>query len=654
MTSVVEHALLGLAVAALVAAALRAAALTQARGLQLALAAAPLAAAAAVIEALALGLAGLGGSSIALAAAAVATWGLAVWALEAPDPRPAAELRDWWRSLEARRRIGVGAMAGTTLAYTLFVLRFPVIGGDGLHYHLPDIAGWVVDGHTGSAVDYFDDLPTGSYPLTNEVLISWAAGLSGGMTPIALWPIAGLVLLAVACWEGIRRIELPAWVGVLATSALVSSPLLLLQANGPSTDIGATAWVVTAAALATGVRARPGLLGPIVVAVALAIGTKTTAVAPAALVVAAGLLALRGRPRPSLRALALPLTAALLVGTPWYIRNVLSHGSPLWPLSAGPFGDPVPPVLDQIDGRLISDLGSIPERADDYAAALGGMLVLVGGALLAPLLARRREVLLATGAMLACTLVWICAPYTGYPRGPGFDSLAAGAVRYLLPTLGTATLVLALAARHRGPARLVSASLLAGALLWNVERDAQVGFPFLPSAAYLLGAGVLGALIAMALRPLARAPLPPRSAVAAAVLLACAALAVPADGFVRRHMRILQVAEAPARWIAGQPAFSDGNRPVWAAGTVNGALAGDRFEHRVRLLPRYEGCPDLRRRARTAWVVLPNALVRPPTDAPPIAIPPATARRLARLRACLATARVRYRDLSYLVYGPAD
>lgn len=63
------------------------------------------------------------------------------------------------------------------------------------------------------------------------------------------------------------------------------------------------------------------------------------------------------------------------------------------------------------------------------------MLVLVAGALLAPLLARRREVLLATGATVACTLVWMYAPYTGYPRGPVFDSLAVGAVRYLLPTL---------------------------------------------------------------------------------------------------------------------------------------------------------------------------------------------------------------------------
>lgn len=654
MTSVVEHALLGLAVAALVAAALRAAALTQARGLQLALAAVPLAAAAAVIEALALGLIGRGGSSIALAAAALATWGLAAWALQAPEPRPAAELRDWWRSLDGRRRMGAGALAGATLAYTLFLLRFPVIGPDGLHYHVPDVTGWVAGGHTGSATDYFDELPTGSYPLTNEVLISWGAGVSGGMTPITLWPIAGLVLLGVACWEAMRTIRLPAWVGILATGALVSSPFLLLQATGPSTDIAATAWVVTAAALATGVRARPGLLGPIVVAVALAVGTKTTAVAPATLVVAGGLLALRGRPRPPLRALALPLAAAMLVGTPWYIRNVLSHGSPLWPLSAGPFGDPVPPVLRQIDGRLISDLGSIPDRADDYAAALGGMLVLVGGGLLAPLLDRRRDVVLATGAMLVCTLVWICAPYTGYPRGPGFDLLAVGAVRYLLPTLGAATLALALATRHRGPARLAAGFLLAVALVWNVERDEQVGFPFLPSAVYLLGAAVLGALIALALRPLARAPLPPRPVLAAAALLAGAALAVPADGYVRRHMRIVQAAEAPARWIVDQPAFSAGRRPVWAAGTVNGALAGDRFEHRLRLLPRSEACSDLRRRARTAWVVLPNAPAKRPTATPPITLPPPAARRLAGLRACLATAPVRYKDVDSLVYGPPD
>ena len=69
----------------------------------------------------------------------------------------------------------------------------------------------------------------------------------------------------------------------------------------------------------------------------------------------------------------------------------------------------------------------------------------------------------------------------------------------------------------------------------------------------------------------------------------------------------------------------------------------------MRLLPRPDNCPDLRRRVRSAWVVLPNALVTAP-----IATPPVAARRLARLRACLATAPIRYQDVGYLVYGPPD
>jgi hypothetical protein len=646
MISAIQHALLGLAIAALAGAALRVASLTGARGLDRVLAALPLAAAAAVGEGLLLGLARLGTSPVALTLAAGATWPRARTRLPAPSPRPLDELRGWWGGLGPAGRALVGALAGVLVAQTAFLLRFPAIGEDGLTYHLADVAGWVQNGRPGSVIDYFDDLPTGSYPITNEVLLSWPVGISRGLVPITLWPVASLAMLCVAGWRGLRLLELPAWIAALAVTALVASPLVIPQAAGPFTDLPATAWLVVAAALCAGVRSHPALLAPAIVAAGLAVGTKTTALAPvvAALAVAAFVA------RRDLRSLAGPLAlaalVALLVGGTWFVRNLIVHGSPLWPLVATPFGDPVPPVLGEVDGRLIADLGSLGERGEAYLAT-GGTIVLLAGAALAPLLARRREVALASAIAMLCVLIWASAPYTGFPRGPLFDSLAVGATRYLIPGLVAATLALALAARRRGPGAAIAVLLLAGAVVWNLERDLALGFPYLPSARFLLAGLVAGAAVGGLAGALARPSPPPRWALPVAAAAASALLALPASGYVDRHMRVGQFAFDYGRWIADRESYADTERAISWVGAVNAALAGDHLRHPVRLLPRRESCTRLLERVGEEWVVVPLDPVEAAVE-----VPPASGRRLERIQRCLAATQPVYVGAAHAVYGP--
>lgn len=646
MTSLLLHGLLGLALIALLSAALRVASMTGARGLDRVLATAPIAAAAAILWALGLGLVGLGTTPLALAAGAGATW-LAARRLPAEvGPRPLEELRSWWTGLGTSARVALGALGGLALAYTAFLLRYPAIGDDGLNYHLPAIAGWVVDGAPGTQTDYFDDLPTGSYPITNEVLLSWSVGLSRGLVPITVWPVITLALLAAGIWRGLRLLEVGRGVSALAAAMLITSPIVVLQVPGPNTDLPAAAWLAVCVALCAGARARPALLAPALLAAALAVGTKTTPAAPAlcALIVA-GIAV-----RPSLRGLAWPLALAAVVGTivggTWFVRNLIEHGSPLWPLVASSFGDPLPFVLRQIDGRLIADLGSIPPRADGYARALGGAVVVLAAALLAPLARPRREVVLATSVAVLCVLVWASAPYTGYPRGEEYDFSATNAVRYLLPSLAAAVLAVALVARRSGSVRLGAAiAVLVAAVAWNVERDIALGFPFLPSAV-LLGAGALaGGVAGLAVRRLPSVPAAP--VVAAAAVVLSALLALPAAGYVDRHLRVDAFAEGSARWIADRPGFAGGDRPVASVGTVNGALAGDHLRHPVRLLPAGESCPELRRRVRSEWLVLPQ-----PRIVPGLVAPPASVRRLASLHRCLTVLEPGYADEFFAVYGP--
>src|SRR3954471_8209041 len=188
MAPVINHALLGASVAALSAAAVRAASPIAPAGLPRLLVAASLAASAAVAEAIVLGLLALGGSTIALTAAASATWALARKLLPAPSVSPATELSDWWRARTTRERALAGALAGAAGAWIVWQLVHPALGYDAVHYHVPEMVLWVQQGTPGSAEQVLPGLPVGNYPLTTEVTVAWAMGISKSYVPIVLWP----------------------------------------------------------------------------------------------------------------------------------------------------------------------------------------------------------------------------------------------------------------------------------------------------------------------------------------------------------------------------------------------------------------------------------------------------------------------------------
>ena len=656
MIAAAHHALLGLSLAALAGASLRVAALTGARGLDRVIAALPLAAAAAVGESLLLGLVGLGTNPLALASGAGLAWMALRRRLAPPSPRPLHELGAWWRGLGGGARTGAGAVAGALLVYAVWSLRYPAIGYDGLAHYLPTVAGWVRDGSPGTAIDYWDEFPTGSYPLTDQVLLSWSIGISRSLVSIGLWSLAALAMLAAAGWRGLRLLGVPPLAAGLATTALASSPIVVQQLNGFYTDLPALAWLAVAAALCAAAATRPAMLAPAIVAAGLAVGTKTTPLFAALAALAVAALAMRRDLRSLASPLALSALAAVAVGGIWFARNLIVHGSPLWPFVATPFGDPVPPVLRSLDGRLIFHLGSIGARAGEYADLAAGAILLLGAAALAPALVRRRSVALAAAVALLCTVAWASAPYSGFPGAERFDIIAVQALRYLLPALGVATLTVAMAAGRPGAGGAVALLALVGASLWNVERAAALGFPFVPSTALLVVGALGGALVGLAApallgalgkarrgtAPAWRPALATTPALATLAAVAGAAMAFPASGYVERHMRIDDSAVGYARWIVDHEDRAD-KRPVSAAVNVNGALVGDGLRRPVRLLPRDESCASLRLRVRREWVALPIA-------APQLL--PATRRRSVALMRCLAGVAPVYRDSLQTLYGP--
>jgi hypothetical protein len=656
VSAVLHHALLALALAGLAEASLRVASRAAPGGLERALAAVVVGVSIAVGEALALGLAGLGTSTAALAGAAALTWAAA-------GVRPAAELGRWWRGLGAGGRAAAAALAGSAVTWTAWLLRYPSIGFDSGLYHYAQIAGWIQNGRPGSILFLSYDFPYGNYPLTDEVALAWAAGISRSFVPLVLWNPALLLLLGLATWLTVRNLSVPRLPAGLAVAALVSLPLAVHQLNEPQTDLPALAWLACTAALCTGARRTPALLAPAVLAAALAVGTKTT---PAVLVGAslgAGFHLARGSLRRLAPWLALAGAAGFAVGGIWYARNLVQHGSPLWPFGAAPWGDPMPPFLELVDTRFLErPAATLEGRWGTYAGQLAGAVVLLGGALLVLIrggLARplRVELVAAASVVLLACLAWSLAPGTGLPSAPGLlfpESWPLSTLRYLLPAIGGAAVAVALAARAGGLTGVAATLALAASVAWNVVEAADLGLPYVPSAATVALGAAAGLVLLAAAAAASRGPLGGAwrgRAVAGvpalvAAVVAGAALAPAREGFGERHSDVARstaLGQGVAAWFAARPGFDGGEGTIaFASRALQASLAGDDFTHPLELLPARATCAEVRARARRGPIVV--------TD-------PAFLRGLLGDRPydaglCLAGRRPGYRDEVFRVYLP--
>jgi hypothetical protein len=605
---------------ALALASLRVTAKVSPSGLERAIATLVVGVTIAVIEALALGLVALGTSTVALTAAALATWAAASLLMPAPAVRPTAELAGWWAGLDGHQKLVAGALAGAFAAWVVWLLRFPSIGFDSAVYHYPDIAGWIANGRPGSILQLSYDIPYGNYPLTDEIAQTWGAAIARSYVPLALWNPLLAVALTAATWLTLRNLSVPRWASALATAALLATPLLVRELNEPQTDLPAMAWLACTAALATGAGRRPALLVPALLAAGLGIGTKPT-VAPAALTALAfGAYLARGRLRPLMGWLGVGLAGAFAVGGFWYARNIVQHGSPVWPFVDVPWGDPSPRFLGLIDKTFLDrPAATLDGRLGQYTALLGGAWLTLLAALcviaigaIAPLSRRGPRLALVVSGSVALVglLIWSVSWGTGLQTSaelPTPSGWPLSTIRYLLPVIGAATVAVALATRVPGAVRRLAALALMAALVWSVVADARLGTPYTPSATTLLMGAVAGVLGAAALILVTRrVPAPAhtlrpiqRGAVAVVAAVAAGMLLTPVgSGFINRSTRVVgSTAPAPelVSWFLDQPDYDDGDWTIsLASRAVISSLAGDHFRHPLELIPAHTQCKGVR------------------------------------------------------------
>ncbi len=607
--TLVLHVLLVASLLAIGAAALRAASALAPQGLERVLVAAVLGAAAIVVETLALGIFALGSSPVVIALVAGATW-LAVRALlPAPAVKPLDELVDAIATAPPAFRLAVGAFAGVLAALVVFFLRHPAVGIDGTAYHLPEIVNWIHSGRFGAEIHPSEDFPTGAYPLTNEMLLAWSMGLTHSFVAVALLPPAMLALLATAGWAGLRRLGVAAAVAALTIVAVLVSPPLVGALNAPKNDLAALTWLVMAATLCVAALKRPPLLAVAVLAGGLSIGTKTTT-APLVVVVLGVALWFSWRrgtpPLPSRNVLAVALLGAAAVGGVWYVRNLVVHGSPLWPLLSTPWGDDPPAALGRLTPSFFDrPLQSLEGRTGAYTDGLSGGLILMFGGMLAWSMTRSRAVLVASAATFIAVLAWARAPYTGIANDRYVD-LSLFVIRYLMPAVTVGAAALALSSRVGGARSVVAVALLGAAALWSGYNTIDIGYPLVASPAMLAAGAIGGAVAALAVQWTAARGVPLlRIAGGLATAIVAVGLAVAAPGYIERHENTHATFATPIiKWFMGQKDFKEGDATMYLSPQAIGPLAGNELQHDIKLIPGKTPCREVIARAREGYVVI--------------------------------------------------
>jgi hypothetical protein len=521
-------------------------------------------------------------------------------------------------------------VTGGFAAFVAWLLAHPSIGFDGSMYHYPEVAGWIINGRPGSVLYVHYDLPFGNYPLTDEVMLTWLTGIARSWVPLYLWNPSMLVLLGVATWVTLRTLEVPRSAALLATAGLLVNPMMVHQLNEPHNDLPMLAWVACTAALCAGAGRRPQLMVPAVVAAGLALGTKPTPIVVIAGALAGGLLLARGSLRPQLPWLGAAAGVAVAIGGVWYLRNLVDHGSPVWPFADFSWGDPRPPFLHLVKTRFVDRPGAtLDGRLGDYTNEIGGAWLMLAGTLIAlagaliarglPRGLRRTLVFVGVTAVLAFGF-WSINPGTGLPTTARLfepEGWPISTLRYLLPTMFAATVVVALAARISATVRALALALLAVALGWSVVADARIGFPITPAPRVLIGGAVVG-LLAGAVLELVRRRVRLRGALVpvAAALVIAVVVAPVSNGMVERHAGVRDstaLGREVIAWFEDQGHLDGGHQRIAFIGrSLEGPLAGEHFTHPLQLIDRTASCKEVREIADRSYTVVspPNFLVR--------------------------------------------
>jgi hypothetical protein len=361
-----------------------------------------------------------------------------------------------------------------------------VFNFDSLWYHLP-FAVEMAHSHSVTGLHYTETIFTNwFYPQNGELLHADGILLTGRDTLSLFLNFGWLAIAFLAAWC-IGRPYGRAPLTVVAAGILLECHTLVVREPGAAkNDLMAAALLLAAIAILVNADRRPGWpLAAAGLAVGMAVGTKSTALAmAAALTVAVIVLAPSGR---RWAAAGWWFAAAVAGGGYWYLRNLVISGNPLPQLEhLGPISLPHPERLQE--GRpdfsivhYATDTGVWSKYFEPGLHQAFGTLwplvvvAAIAGGLTALLWGRTRVLRWTGGVALFGMLAYVFTPLSaagaeGAPVGFAIN------IRYAIPALLAGLTLLPLALRReRGQWVLLGALLLV--LLATDRSDAALRDP---------------------------------------------------------------------------------------------------------------------------------------------------------------------------------
>lgn len=229
-------------------------------------------------------------------------------------------------SPQARAVAALATVVGASVLLEL-VLALAVAPNnfDSMTYHLSRAAYWL-QFHT---IEQFPEATArqGTFPPNAEILSAWTMMLTKGdrFAQLVQWAAMLGTAGSVYCWA--RMLAWGRQAALFAALVFAMVPLVVLQASSTQNDLVVTAFLIAGALfLYRGITDQQrGELVVGAVAVALAVGTKTTALFMLPGIALLALAASRWRLRPLVVPTALVLCGVVLLGSFSYVDN-LSHG----------------------------------------------------------------------------------------------------------------------------------------------------------------------------------------------------------------------------------------------------------------------------------------------------------------------------------------
>ncbi len=441
----------------------------------------------------------------------LAVLGLASWRLRRRGRASAGDLRAIPAGARAWHTTDLaGVAAGTAylfLGVASSLRRARSLDFDTKEYHLSNLASWLQRGSLWHLPYAQPGSVTATHPGNGEMMGLWLALPTHGDELVYLAPMLFAPLCILAAAVLVRELRGgergAAGLGALAAVAVLAAPIYLgTQVDSLSTDLPAAAGLLGGVALLFVARRgnRSATVALAGISIGLGLGAKYTAVVPAAVIVAVAVLILRRR---SDWWLLVPGVATF--AAPWFVRNLVATGNPLFPQDLKVVDGGVTPynvlntsILHQIlDGRSAIVRSWIGLAAD----LVGPVLLIVPFALVVAVVrpgraSDRRGLGLLAVVSAGALLAYMATPVTG--GGPtGLDFIIASCFRYglvgVLLTVVCSAIVL-------GPRLGVTG--LTAAVLWDgwqahtvvdLRGDLQIGAALLAVAVVVAGL-VLAAL----------------------------------------------------------------------------------------------------------------------------------------------------------------